>query len=40
MKYLLVIRATDEALKASKQPDFEAASNAMGVYNESMPNRV
>lgn len=36
MKYMLIMRSTDEALKSSKDMDFEAIINAMGAYNESM----
>jgi Uncharacterized protein conserved in bacteria len=36
MKYMLIMRATDEALEASKTMDFEEMINAMGAYNESM----
>jgi hypothetical protein len=36
MKYMLIMRATDEALEASKTMDFEEIINAMGAYNESM----
>jgi hypothetical protein len=36
MKYMLIMRATDEALEASKNMDFEELMNAMGAYNESM----
>jgi hypothetical protein len=36
MKYMLIMRATDEALEASKKMDFEEIINAMGAYNESM----
>jgi len=38
MKYMLIMRATDEALEASKNVDFEEIINAMGAYNESMIN--
>jgi len=36
MKYMLIMRATPEAVEASKEMDFEAIINAMGAYNESM----
>jgi len=36
MKYMLIMRATDEALAASKDIPFEEIINAMGAYNESM----
>ncbi len=36
MKYMLIMRTTDEALEASKNLDFEEIINAMGAYNESM----
>ncbi|GMA91307.1 YciI family protein [Homoserinibacter gongjuensis] len=36
MKYMLIMRSTDEAVAASKEQDFEAIINAMGAYNESM----
>lgn len=36
MKYMLIMRTTDEALAASGEMDFEAIINAMGAYNESM----
>jgi len=36
MKYMLVMRATDAALEASKNIDFEEILNAMGRYNESL----
>ena len=36
MKYMLIMRSTDEAIEASKNADFEAIINAMGAYNESM----
>jgi hypothetical protein len=38
MKYMLIMRTTDEALEASKSMDFEEIINAMGAYNESMIN--
>lgn len=36
MKYMLIMRATDEAIEASKQVPFEEIINAMGAYNESL----
>jgi hypothetical protein len=36
MKYMLIMRTTDEALEASKSQDFEEVINAMGAFNESM----
>lgn len=36
MKYMLIMRSTDEAIAASKEQDFETIINAMGAYNESM----
>lgn len=36
MKYMLIMRATDEALEASKKVPFEEIINAMGAYNESL----
>ena len=36
MKYMLVMRATDAALEASKNIDFEEMLDAMGRYNESL----
>jgi hypothetical protein len=36
MKYMLIMRTTDEAIEASKDADFEAIINAMGAFNESM----
>ena len=36
MKYMLIMRATDEALQASKEVPFEQIIEAMGKYNESM----
>ena len=36
MKYMFIMRTTDEALAASKDADFESIINAMGAYNESM----
>ncbi|MET0468835.1 MAG: YciI family protein [Aeromicrobium sp.] len=37
-KYMLIMRATDEAIEASKKIDFEEILNAMGAYNESLMN--
>ena len=36
MKYMLIMRATDAAVEASKDLDFEEIINAMGAYNEAM----
>ena len=36
MKYMLIMRSTDEAVAASKDVDFEEIINAMGAYNESL----
>lgn len=36
MKYMLIMRATEQAIEASKEEDFEQIINAMGEYNESM----
>ncbi|WP_168626538.1 YciI family protein [Cryobacterium sp. BB307] len=36
MKYMLIMRATDEAKEAFEKLDFEEVINAMGAYNESM----
>jgi len=36
MKYMLIMRQTDEALAAAKTADTEALINAMGQFNESM----
>ena len=36
MKYMLIMRATEEAVEASKQVPFEDILNAMGAYNESL----
>src|SRR5215213_9573173 len=36
MKYMLIVRSTDEALAASKGQDFEEMINVMGAFNESM----
>jgi hypothetical protein len=38
MKYMLIMRATAEAVEESKNVDFESIINAMGAYNESMIN--
>ncbi len=38
MKYMLIMRATTEAIEASKDVDFEEIINAMGAYNESLIN--
>lgn len=38
MKYMLIMRSTQEALDASKEMDFEEIINAMGAYNESLMN--
>ncbi|MDM7989326.1 YciI family protein [Arthrobacter sp. zg-Y877] len=38
MKYMFTMRATDEAVKASKDIPFEQIINQMGAYNESMIN--
>jgi hypothetical protein len=38
MKYMLIMRATDEAVQASKEIPFEEIINAMGAYNESLIN--
>lgn len=35
MKYMLIMRSTDEAIEASKEMDFDAIIAAMGQYNES-----
>lgn len=35
-KYMLIMRATDEAVEASKEIPFEEIINAMGAYNESL----
>lgn len=37
-KYMLIMRATDEALAASQEIPFEEILNAMGAYNESLMN--
>ncbi|GAA4909556.1 hypothetical protein LX16_2855 [Stackebrandtia albiflava] len=36
MKYMLIMRDTDESMEASKQVPFEEILNAMGAYNESL----
>ena len=36
MKYMLIMRSTDEAKAAFEERDFEQVLNAMGAYNESM----
>jgi hypothetical protein len=36
MKYMLIMRATDEAVEAYKEMPFEQVIAAMGAYNESM----
>jgi hypothetical protein len=36
MKFMLIMRATDEAVEAYKQTPFEQVIEAMGKYNESM----
>lgn len=36
MKYMLIMRSTQEALDASQEMDFEEVLNAMGAYNESL----
>ncbi len=36
MKYMLIMRTTDEALKASSERDFNEILNEMGAYNESL----
>ncbi|MEE2035505.1 YciI family protein [Rhodococcus chondri] len=36
MKYMLVLRATDQAIEASKNVDFDEILTAMGKYNESL----
>lgn len=36
MKYMFIMRSTDEALEASKKVPFEEIINKMGAYNESM----
>ncbi|MGF9663766.1 YciI family protein [Arthrobacter crystallopoietes] len=36
MKYMLIMRSTDEAIAASKDMPFEEMINKMGAYNESL----
>lgn len=36
MKYMLIMRNSDEAIAASKEIPFEEVLNAMGAYNESL----
>ena len=36
MKYMLIMRDTQEAFEASQEVDFEEIINAMGAYNESL----
>jgi len=36
VKYMFIMRATDEAIEASKQIPFEEILNSMGAYNESL----
>lgn len=36
MKHMLIMRATQDAVEAFEQIDFEAVINAMGAYNEQM----
>ena len=36
MKYMLIMRSTDEALAASKEVPFEEIINQMGAYNEQL----
>lgn len=36
MKYMLIMRATDAALAASQEVDFEEVVNAMGAFNEAL----
>jgi hypothetical protein len=36
MKYMLIMRSTDEAIAASKDIPFEEMINRMGAYNESL----
>ena len=38
MKYMMIMRTTDQAVEASKDMPFEEIINAMGAYNESMIN--
>lgn len=37
-KYMLIMRATDEAIETSKQVPFEQVMDQMGKYNESLMN--
>lgn len=37
-KYMLIMRDTEEAVRASKEVPFEEILNAMGAYNESLMN--
>ncbi|WP_186629341.1 YciI family protein [Rhodococcus sp. BP22] len=36
MKYMLIMRTTDQAVEAAKDMDFAEIINAMGAYNESL----
>ncbi|MET4049403.1 MULTISPECIES: YciI family protein [unclassified Rhodococcus (in: high G+C Gram-positive bacteria)] len=36
MKYMLIMRTTDQAIEAAKDMDFAEIINAMGAYNESL----
>lgn len=36
MRYMLVMRDSEEAVQAAKEQDFEQVINAMGAYNEAM----
>src|SRR5690606_26384717 len=36
MKYMLIMRDTQEAVEASQKVDFEEIINAMGAYNDSL----
>lgn len=36
MKYMLIMRDTEEAVEASQEVDFEEIINAMGAYNEAL----
>jgi hypothetical protein len=36
MKYMLIMRDTQEAFDASQEVDFEEIINAMGAYNDSL----
>lgn len=36
MKYMLIMRSTDQAIEASKNMDFDEIITAMGQYNESL----